>query len=115
MIRKITIEFSQPWSDKPNIRPTSFEVVAIGAIALLLVEFMLLDSGYFDLAEVETLNPQSSRLDFLHHYFLQFHPSKIGENERDGVTILSLHVSVTDPLNRRQSFGPFQLGLDVPS
>jgi hypothetical protein len=42
MMRNTTIAFSQPWSDKPNTRLTFFEKIAVGAIAFLLVAFVVL-------------------------------------------------------------------------
>ena len=42
MMRNITIAFSQPDSEKPNIRLTLFDVSAITAIMGLLVGFVIL-------------------------------------------------------------------------
>src|SRR5258708_27354853 len=42
IISDTTMAFSQPWSDKPSIRLTSFEMTVISAIALLLLGFVAL-------------------------------------------------------------------------
>jgi hypothetical protein len=41
MISRAAIAFSQPWSGNPSIRVTFFDVAAIGAIAFVLVAFLV--------------------------------------------------------------------------
>ena len=42
MISDTTMAFSQPWSESPSIRLTSFEIAAISAIALVSIGFIVL-------------------------------------------------------------------------